>query len=75
MHNFSGIDPAYYISLPSFGYDSMLYITKSTIELPTDINMIHFLEHGKRGGVSFINNRHATADEDGDIVYIDANNL
>jgi hypothetical protein len=53
----------------------MLHITKSTIELPTDINMIHFLEHGKRGGVSFINNRHATADEDGDIVYIDANNL
>jgi len=75
MHEFSGVDPAHYISLPSFGYDSMLHITKSTIELPTDINIVHFLERGKRGGVSFINNRQAEADENGDIVYIDANNL
>jgi len=75
MFEFSGIDPAHYISLPSFGYDSMLLITKSKMQLLTDISMVHFLERGKRGGVSFINHRHERSDDHGDLVYIDANNL
>lgn len=76
MMSFSGLDPAYYISLPAYGYDSMLKITRAEIELPTDINMIHFLERCKRGGVSFINTRFLwTNSEKEDIVYIDRNNL
>lgn len=77
MHKFSGLDPAYYISLPAFGYDTMLKMTGNEIELPTDINMVHFLENAKRGGVSFINTRYiSTSDTDpGDIVYCDRNNL
>jgi len=77
MHSFSGLDPAYYISLPAYGYDSMLKITKARIELPTDINMVHFLEKGKRGGVSFINTRYlwTTNTSNKDILYIDRNNL
>lgn len=75
MFQFSGLDPAHYISLPSFGYDSMLLMTNANIELPTDINMVHFMEKCKRGGVSFINTRHLKTDDEGDIVYIDANNL
>ena len=58
MMNFSGLDPAHYISLPAYSYDSMLKTTKSVLELPTDINMIHFLESGKRGGMSVIGTRH-----------------
>lgn len=82
MHHFSGLDPAYYISLPAYAYDSMLKITKSEIELPTDINMLQFLEQAKRGGVSFINHRHLKIPDNQpedypnqEIVFIDANNL
>jgi hypothetical protein len=75
MMSFSNLDPARYISLPAFAFDSMLKITKSWIELPTDINMVHFIEKGIRGGVSFINTRMLTSfDEDEtQIFYIDAN--
>lgn len=75
MHAFSGLDPAHYISLPAYGYDSMLLITKAKIELPTDIDVVHFLERGKRGGVSFINTRHLTSDKKGEVLYWDYNNL
>ena len=77
MINFTGLDPAYYISLPSFGYDAMLKITKAEIELLTDISMVHFFEQAKRGGVSFINTRHLSV-KDGEnaaLIYIDRNNL
>jgi len=74
---FSGIDPARYISLPGFSFDSMLKLTKCQIELPQDINMIQFIESGIRGGVSFINTRHLEVDQskdcDEEIQYIDAN--
>lgn len=76
MIQFSGLDPANYISLPSFSFDSMLKLTKCSIELPNDINMIHFFESGIRGGMSFINTRHLKIDKPSEeIFYIDANNL
>lgn len=75
MHAFSGLDPAHYISLPAYGYDSMLLITGAELELPTDIDIVHFLEKGKRGGVSFINHRHLTTDKKGEVLYWDFNNL
>ena len=89
MMKFSGLDPAHYISLPAYTFDSMLKITDAVIELPTDINMVHFLENGKRGGMSIIGTRQLSApsstkpssgaqsqkfpEEDSEIVYIDAN--
>ena len=77
MKTFSGLDPAHYISLPSYSYDSMLKLTKSQIGLPQDINMIQFLESGKRGGVSFIGTRNLKPSEkpgeESEIVYLDAN--
>ena len=75
MLQFSGIDPARYISLPGFAFDSMLKLTKCEIELPQDINMIQFIESGIRGGVSFINTRHLEVSKgsDEEIFYIDAN--
>ncbi len=76
MHKFSGLDPANYISLPSFSFDSMLKLTNCKIELPQDINMVHFFESGIRGGMSFINTRHLKIENSRqDIFYIDANNL
>jgi hypothetical protein len=77
MHTFSGLDPAHYISLPSYSYDSMLKLTRSKIGLPSDINMVQFMESCKRGGMSFIGTRHLKpSDKPGDeseIVYLDAN--
>ena len=77
MHTFSGLDPAHYISLPSYSYDSMLKLTQSKIGLPMDINMVHFLESCKRGGMSFIGTRHLKPsnkpDDESEIVYLDAN--
>ena len=74
---FSGLDPAHYISLPSYSYDSMLKLTKSVISLPTSIDMVHMLESGKRGGMSFIGTRDLTASnqkgDESEIIYIDAN--
>jgi hypothetical protein len=77
MHKFSGLDPAHYISLPSYSYDSMLKMTNCEIHLPSDINMVQFIESGKRGGVAFIGSRKltpcSTTNEKSEIVYIDAN--
>ena len=77
MMKFSGLDPAHYISLPAYSYDSMLKLTKSVISLPTSIDMVHMLEAGKRGGMSFIGTRDLRAstqkNQESEIVYIDAN--
>ena len=77
MHRFSGLDPAHYISLPSYSYDSMLKMTKCEIQQPDDINMVQFIESGKRGGVAFIGSRKlipsSRPQNKSEIVYIDAN--
>lgn len=76
MFNFSKLDPARYISLPAFSFDSMLKTTKCKLDLPTDIDMVHFIESGIRGGVSFINTRYLSCNSNKEkIHYIDANNL
>lgn len=75
MIKFSGLDPAHYISLPAFAFDSMLKLTNCNLDKISDINMVHFIESSIRGGVSFINTRYLETEENdpGEIVYIDAN--
>jgi hypothetical protein len=87
MIQFSGLDPAHYISLPAYTFDSMLKTTNAVFELPTDIDMVHFLENAKRGGMSIIGTRHLTPscpatsktkksgleEEESELIYIDAN--
>ena len=77
MMRFSGLDPAHYISLPSYSYDCMLKLTQCVISLPNSIDMVQMLESGKRGGMSFIGTRDLSASdkkgEESEIVYIDAN--
>lgn len=75
MFSFTNLEPSFYISLPAFSFDSMLKMTKNEIELPTDIDIIQFLEQAKRGGVSFINTRHLEVKSDKEeIIYVDLNN-
>jgi hypothetical protein len=87
MIQFSGLDPAHYISLPAYTFDSMLKTTNAVFELSADIDMIHFLENGKHGGMSVIGTRHLTPscsatsktkksvleEEESELIYIDAN--
>ena len=54
LHNFN-LDPAHYISLPSYGWDCMLKTTGVKLSLLTDINKYLFFENGCRGGISSIN--------------------
>ena len=41
------IDPAYYISSPSYSFDAMLHLTNVELELLTDEDMYEFFEKGK----------------------------
>jgi hypothetical protein len=75
MFKFSNLDPAHYISLPSFAFDSMTKLTDCNLQCLNDINMVHLVESGIRGGVSFISHRYlcSKSDDASEIVYIDAN--
>ena len=40
------IDPAYYISSPSYSFDAMLHLTNVELDLLTDEDMYEFFENG-----------------------------
>ncbi|XP_036148432.1 uncharacterized protein LOC118647498 [Monomorium pharaonis] len=79
-----GLDPAHYYTLPGYTWDAMLkYIT---FELLTDIDMVMFIKHGIRGGLSQCSSRHARANNKymqtydplkpySYLMYFDVNNL
>lgn len=81
MHSKFGLDPCQYISLPSYGFQSMLKMTKVKLDHIYDIDMYLFLTQQIRGGLSFIANRFETSInpvtlvEDRSLLYYDANNL
>ena len=56
-----GLDPAWYYTLPSFGWDCMLKYTKAEIELITDHNMYMMFERSIRGGICQASNRYSKA--------------
>ncbi|KYM94128.1 hypothetical protein ALC62_15259 [Cyphomyrmex costatus] len=56
-----GLDPAYYVTLPSYTWDAMLKNTGVRFELLTDIDMVLFIERGIRGGLSQCSHRYARA--------------
>jgi len=80
------LDPAHYYTAPGLAWDALLKHSEVNLELLTDMDMILFLERGKRGGISVIPNKYAKANnkymKDYDkeksssyIMYYDANNL
>ena len=80
------LDPCNYFTSPGLSWDAMLKMTDITLELMTDIDMFQFIEKGLRGGISYIANRYAKANNrymknyvqnkaTKYIMYLDANNL
>ena len=80
------LDPAHYFTAPGLSWDAMLKMTKTKLELISDVDMFQFIEKGMRGGISYITNRYGKAnnkymenynpkDATKYIVYLDANNL
>lgn len=82
------LDPAHYLSAPSFSWDAMLKYLRVKIELISDMSMIAFLKRGIRGGLTQVSTRRAEArnhyvcedvSEDSDnqnyLVYLDKVNL
>ena len=80
------LDPTHYVSLPGFGWDALLKMTKIKLDVISDYDMYLMIESGIRGGMSMISHRHSMANnkymKDYDaskdskyIMYLDANNL
>ena len=81
------LDPAHYLTIPSFSWDSALKMTSSKIQLLHDYEMHRFFERGIRGGITFVNIHHSvinspihpeTFEENlplNELLYVDANNL
>ena len=85
MNNFN-LEPLAYFSTPGFAYDAALKFTGVKLELLEDPGMYTMVERGIRGGVSQINLREASANnelmENYDenmplvhLIYLDCNNL
>ena len=83
---FYGLDPCHYFSSPGLSWDAMLKMTGIKLEKISDIDMYYFIEKGTRGGVSYIAQKYAKAnnkymnDYDREklstfITYLDKNNL
>ncbi|XP_074026081.1 uncharacterized protein [Leptinotarsa decemlineata] len=80
------LDPAHYFTSPGLSWDAMLKYTGVNLELLTDIDMVHFLQNGIRGGVSQCSERKHIANNQflpnynpeepsSFIMYLDATNL
>ena len=81
-----GLDPAMYLTMLSFSWDSCLKLTGRKLELIRDPETHLFFENNIRGGISVISHRYAKANVPGTptfdsckpssyILYVDANNL
>ncbi|KAJ8967216.1 hypothetical protein NQ317_001325 [Molorchus minor] len=80
------LDPTHYYTAPGLSWDAMLKLTRIELELLTDIDMIHFLKKGIRGGISQCSERKHIANNiflpnfnpkepTSYIMYLDATNL
>ena len=58
---FYGPNPCHYSSSPGLGWDAMLKITGVKLEKISDIGKYLFIEKGLRGGISYIAERYAKA--------------
>ena len=55
------LDPSYFVSTPGLAFEAMLKCTKVKLELLTDLDMVHMVEKGIRGGLTQVVKKHALA--------------
>ena len=81
-----GLDPCHYFSSPGLSWDAILKMTDIRLDKISDIDKYFFIEKGLRGGISYIAERYAKANNEhlNDynpeksstfISYLDRNNL
>ena len=71
-----GINPLYCVSLPGYTWQCGLKYTGINLQTLQDKDMILLLENNIRGGISSVmGDRYIKSDENGKILYFDANNL
>ena len=58
---FYGLDPCHYFISPGLSWDAMLKMTGMKLEKISDIDMYYLIEKGTRGGVSYIAEKYAKA--------------
>lgn len=80
------LDPKHYFTAPGLSWDAMLKFSEVELELISDVDMLHFLKKGIRGGVSQCSGRYSKAnnkymtsynpdEESKFLMYVDATNL
>ena len=70
------INPLYSVSLPGYTWQCGLKYTGINLQTLQDKDMILLLENNIRGGISSVmGDRYVTSDENGKVLYFDANNL
>jgi hypothetical protein len=70
-----GLEPCRYFTIPGLSWDSALKsMGEMSLELLQDSTVYEFFEAGVRGGMTFVN-KHFVDNTDGEILYIDINNL
>ncbi len=71
------LDPANYVSLPSYSWDACLKFTGVSLHTLQDLRILDLFDgNAIRGGISTVCEKcYATADIDHQIIYLDANNL
>ncbi|XP_064639581.1 uncharacterized protein LOC135495094 [Lineus longissimus] len=55
------MDTGKFLTLPHFAYHAMLKCTQVQLEILTDLEMVHWIKRGIRGGVASVMLRHAEA--------------
>ena len=69
----------HYFSVSGLSFDAMLKMTRTELELISDITVHSFIEKGMRGGISYIYKRHSKVNDCGSeekiIIYWDMNNF
>ena len=70
------INPLYCVSLPGYTWQCGLKYTGINLQTLQDKDMILLLENNIRGGISSVmGDRYVQSDENGKVLYFDANNL
>ena len=69
------LDPLNFYTIPGLSWASALKSMSEPLELLSDHTMYNFYESATRGGMTFVNKHRVTSKDDGDLLYIDINNL